>query len=74
MEIPKLCLFCEHFYFSPSTRGYSEYTPGSELEMFCVMSKWDIDDDYLAIKDVFLLAETCELYRINEWAKERYMK
>lgn len=67
----KLCLFCKYFYFSGAEIGYSEYTPGSEVEMYCTKRVWDKYDVY-DIRETFKTAETCKKYKLDEWVETNY--
>jgi hypothetical protein len=39
----KTCIFCQHFYLSMASPGYSEYTPGSDFSMICLKDRWRFD-------------------------------
>lgn len=59
------CLDCKHFYFEEEWPGYSEYTPGSPMQMSCKKNKWDIAEDASSKSDVCHLldkAKSCDLY------------
>jgi len=36
------CVNCCHFGFWPGDAGYSEYTPGSDMEIWCSRGKWRV--------------------------------
>lgn len=42
----KLCLFCNSFKFFEGSRGYSEYTPGSEGYLGCGLNIWSVNVNY----------------------------
>ena len=57
------CLLCHHFYFSPATAGYSEYTPGGEMSVGCYLDKWELDeyeDTDESYRHKMMSAETCK--------------
>lgn len=68
----KLCLFCNYMYFSSGYPGYSEYTPGAEAQLYCMKNRWDVIDKFDDLHESLLMAEHCEDYSIDSWAKERY--
>lgn len=39
----KLCWWCKHFYYTQGDSGYSELTPGYDMDMSCGKSKWKYD-------------------------------
>jgi len=65
----RLCLFCEHFYFSEEERGYSEYTPGHPASLCCTGGYWDISG-VTDFRETMKLAETCMKFVTSEDAKE----
>jgi len=42
--INRLCLFCIHFHFDTGEPAYSEYTPGSDFESYCLKRYWDFNE------------------------------
>ena len=59
------CILCEHFWFSLSDSGYSEWTPGSEASMQCCKNHWDLDFELHGREDLrkaLLTANTCSDY------------
>jgi len=57
-----ICLFCNHFYYSPATPGYSEMTPGSDASMGCYKNLVDFDlwdDDTETYRQKMLTAVNC---------------
>jgi len=34
------CVGCKWFRFSPYEPGYSQFTPGADMEIYCDKSKW----------------------------------
>jgi len=62
-----LCLWCKHFYLSTGSRGYSEFTPGSEFTMDCAKGHWHwkeygSEEQYRAC---ILTALHCEDYEVQ---------
>ncbi len=59
------CLHCVQFMFLGGHSGYSEMTPGSDVEMYCSQGVWEFDA-CLTTEAEFLhnmnSAETCTLY------------
>ena len=58
----KICWGCEHIYFSHSSPGYSELTPGSEFSLECDKRHWTFDTDNDGreqLRKCLLTAETC---------------
>lgn len=58
----RVCWSCEHLFFSPGSRSYSEWTPGDEFEMYCTRMYWEFRNhkDYLAeFRDKLMSAEVC---------------
>jgi hypothetical protein len=61
------CLDCTHFYFSPYERGYSEYTPGQEMNLGCNKDHWDRESCYSEedFRNNMMSAKTCKDYCPN---------
>ena len=59
---PDTCLDCEHFYFEPACRGYSDMTPGWDMRIGCYKDNWELDkyedttEDY---REYLLSAREC---------------
>ena len=52
MKWPRTCLFCKHFTVWSAEQGYSTWTPGSDMDIECGKSRWDIDN-YEANAELF---------------------
>ena len=65
----RLCLFCEHFWFSEEERGYSEYTPGHPAHLECLKSKWSLDS-IIDFRETMKMAETCKEFVVSSDAEE----
>lgn len=55
------CVNCKHFNFWPGSPGYSEFTPGDDMEMSCLRKHWRVtfetsEDDF---RDYMKSSETC---------------
>lgn len=64
----RLCLWCEHCYLSMGTPGYSELTPGDEMEMECQkghfkFQRYGLESEY---RKILLTAIKCPDYKLNE--------
>lgn len=73
MEITKLCLWCEEFYFDNGKPDWSEYTPGEDAEMGCFKNIYTIyltEDTLKKYRKCILLAENCEHYVQVEMEEE----
>ena len=64
----KICLFCKWFYFTAGTKGWSEYTPGSEMDIGCEKDHWDVcveeDREYM-LREKMLRARKCKDYELS---------
>ncbi len=59
------CLDCTWFYMEPSTPGYSEVTPGDDMEMGCRKCHWTLNnrrDDEASFRAKMQTATTCPDY------------
>jgi hypothetical protein len=73
----RLCLFCEHFYFTGGESGYSEYTPGWGMDMYCTktfdkktMIGWEGEDSTQhTLLDNMFVAKICPYYEVDDYAK-----
>lgn len=66
VEIPgRTCWNCSQIYFSTGEPGYSEYTPGSDMELFCRRDYWEVSDiDSMgSSREKFATAEKCGDYK-----------
>jgi hypothetical protein len=62
----KVCYFCEHFTLSTASPSYSDYTPGSDFEMWCDKSVWKFDSydtSEREFAEILQTAEKCEFYK-----------
>lgn len=72
--VERLCWFCEHFSFDPGSPHYSEYTPGSEMQMSCQKDVWDFDSAraHVGYRDEAVLpwcisqAATCKHFKVDK--------
>lgn len=66
-EPDKTCLFCEHYYISVGSPGYSEYTPGSDFSMDCNKGHWDFKqyDTEAHYRGCLVTAQSCPDYNFN---------
>lgn len=58
----KTCWSCEYIRIDNADPGYSEWTPGSDLSIYCTKSHWDFDnydDDLKKFLTYINKAETC---------------
>lgn len=39
----KMCWWCKHFNYSEGSPGYSDMTPGYDVDMGCNLGKWLFD-------------------------------
>jgi hypothetical protein len=67
---PKICLACKHFKFDGGERGYSSWTPGSDMRVECGKGHWDAFEQSAEqfFKDN-LRARECPDYEVSELAK-----
>lgn len=65
----RLCLFCEHLYFTSEQPGYSEYTPGYPAHLECLKGYWSFPD-ITDFRDTMKMAETCKKFIVSDDAKE----
>jgi hypothetical protein len=58
------CLDCKHFRFVPYDAGYSEYTSGNDMRIYCAKDHWDSLSCYseLDFRNCMQLAKTCKQY------------
>jgi len=63
-----ICLLCKHCAYGNGSDGYSEYTPGWQMDVRCVEGFW-ILDPYRTTQAEFAsylrLAETCPKYELD---------
>ena len=41
----RICVQCEHFYFSMGSRAWSEITPGEDAFISCQKDHWSMSND-----------------------------
>lgn len=63
-KLTKTCLFCRHFYFTGGTPGYSEQTPGGDVEIGCDSGLWQTrqNDTASELRRCMLTAQFCERF------------
>lgn len=66
-KIPKLCLFCNNFYYDPGSPYYSEYTPGWLAEVRCSLQYWDDSENP---RQYMLMAQTCKDFELDKFAEK----
>ena len=69
----KICTDCRHCELDYD-EGYSDVTPGAGLMVDCLKGVWEIRDPYGDLKfklsDKLKMAEGCEHYEPERWAKD----
>ena len=61
----KNCLFCKYFVFTCGSPDWSEYTPGSDAEIYCGKNVFEIDlfgDSQKTYMNKMLTAKNCEYF------------
>lgn len=60
----KTCWMCKHFDYTEGSRGYSEYTPGSNFSMRCGKGHWKFSNETSEKEFVsnFKMANKCKDY------------
>lgn len=61
----KMCYDCQHCYVEQKSFGYSERSPGSDFDMWCLAKHWRVDlwnVDRWELKRYLRTAETCQDY------------
>jgi len=67
-EPEPLCLWCKHFALHTGSPGYSEWTPGSEFDMYCLLkghwtwTQYSSEDEY---RKCILTALRCPDYELS---------
>ena len=71
MTGPKICLACKHFSFDGGMRGYSSWTPGSDMSVSCDKGHWNAFEETaeMFFRDN-LMARDCPDYEVSELAKK----
>jgi hypothetical protein len=71
-KAPRLCLFCKQLHFYAGEPGYSEMTPGSDMELFCEKKHWDAHDFFYedSYRKAMLMARECKDWDAVEWREE----
>jgi hypothetical protein len=67
----KTCLECAHFYFDGGSPGYSDYTPGDDMEISCNKGVWyaGVDTDLTEYRKYMRTAATCPKFEKYEEGK-----
>ena len=69
----KACYMCKHFDILTAQPDYSELTPGSSFDMYCLKSKWEFDpftcteEEYAKILET---AQSCPNYEPADFVKK----
>jgi hypothetical protein len=61
-----VCWFCDHFDFTPSSPGYSEWTPGSDASISCGKGVWEFDmqsEDEESFRSKLTTSTTCDKFK-----------
>jgi hypothetical protein len=65
MMKPQCCWECKHFTYCPATPDYSEYTPGSNFDIWCNKNIWKFDAYITTQKEfekILQTAKTCDKF------------
>ena len=67
----KICLFCKNFKYEPGEPGYSDVTPGSDLEVGCYLGYWELDawggDGVTSYREHQLKAQSCPDFELVDF-------
>lgn len=64
----RMCLWCRHFSLIEADRGYSSWTPGSDMSMSCDKNVWHYnpyEDGSAAFGAKLATAAECPMYELN---------
>lgn len=66
MAEPRLCPTCVFFDFDGGERGYSTYTPGTDMSIECRRDHWSLgtDDTLADARRAMHMAETCKDFKL----------
>lgn len=64
----RLCWECDYLHYSPSTPNYSDLTPGSNMDLYCVKSYWEFDQgrELGHLRACLTTAERCAAFKTRE--------
>ena len=70
-ELPRLCPTCAFFRFDGGERGYSTYTPGTDMSIGCDKDHWMLGtgDTLADARKAMLTATTCKDFALYEEPK-----
>lgn len=66
----RLCYNCQFMYFDAGSPSYSEYTPGSNMTMYCQKDHWDLDGYEDKLRECLETAQHCPDYQHSNKAIE----